>query len=283
METKGHRRGPANPPSEPRHTRGRALVLIPTFNEAPNVQVVVDCVLENVPADILIIDDDSPDGTGIVADAIAATTQRVSVMHRPRKSGLGRAYVDGIRWALAHEYDFVVQMDCDSSHDPVAAASMLAGLEAAHVVVGSRYVPGGGTIDWPLKRRILSRVGSIYSRTLLRLPQRDMTSGFKAWRSDLLRRINLDDVRSSGYVFQIEMAFLTRNAGGTVVEFPIVFPNREEGRSKLSLGIVAEALLLVLRLRVSRPPWRRTHALPLDFQVYPPRSVENERDFRDVA
>ena len=249
---------------------GRALVLIPTYNEARGVRVVVERVLDLVPADVLIIDDHSPDGTGQIAEAIASTTERVSVMHRPGKSGLGRAYVDGIKWALAHEYDFVIQMDCDLSHDPAAATGMLAGLADAHVVVGSRYVPGGGTIDWPLKRRILSRIGSLYSRTLLRLPQQDTTSGFKAWRSDLLRRIDLAQVRSNGYIFQVEMAFLARNAGGVTAEVPIVFPNREEGQSKLSPGIISEALLLVLKLRASRAPWRRIDRMPLTLRAQLP-------------
>ena len=258
---------------------GRALVVIPTFNEAANVQAVVSTTLEHVPADILIIDDDSPDGTGAIADAIASADSRVSVLHRPGKSGLGRAYVDGMRWGLERGYDYLIQMDCDASHDPRAAADMLAQLEEAHVVVGSRYVPGGATVDWPLKRRIVSRIGSLYSRLLLRIPQRDTTSGFKAWRSDLLRRIDLDEVRSSGYGFQVEMAFLAWNAGGVISETPIVFPNREAGDSKLSLGIVAEALLLVLRLRVSRAPWRRISPMPLALEARLPErhTVSDQR------
>ena len=258
-----------------RQRDGRALVLIPTFNEARNVRDVVERVLDHVPADVLIIDDSSPDGTGKIADAIASTTARVSVMHRPRKSGLGRAYVDGMKWALEREYDFVIQMDCDSSHDPGAAASMLAGLADAHVIVGSRYVPGGATLDWPLGRRIVSRLGSLYSRLLLQLPQRDTTSGFKAWRSDLLRRIDLERVRSNGYVFQVEMAFLARNAGGVIAEVPIVFPNREEGESKLSLGIISEALLLVLRLRMSRVPWQHVEQMPLALHATLPRRASS--------
>jgi len=262
---------------------GRALVLIPTFNEARNVRGVVERVLDHVPADILIIDDDSPDGTGAIADTIASNTPRVSVMHRPRKSGLGRAYVDGMKWALEREYDFVIQMECDSSHDPGAAAGMLAGLEDAHVVVGSRYVPGGATVDWSRGRRIVSRIGSLYSRTLLHLPQRDATSGFKAWRSDLLRRIDLEDVRSNGYVFQVEMAFLAGNAGGVIAEVPIVFPNREEGKSKLSLGIISEALLLVLKLRMSRAPWRRAEQMPLALQARLPQWSTTEQEQRRAA
>ena len=262
---------------------GRALVLIPTFNEARNVRAVVERVLDRLPADVLIIDDDSPDGTGEIADEIALATARVSVMHRPRKSGLGRAYVDGMRWALERDYDFVIQMDCDSSHDPDAAAGMLARLENAHVVVGSRYVPGGATIDWSLGRRIVSRIGSLYSRTLLRLPQRDATSGFKAWRSDLLRRIDLEEVRSNGYVFQVEMAFLAQNAGGVFAEVPIVFPNREEGDSKLSLGIIAEALLLVLRLRMSRAPWRQVEQIPVALHARLPQWRTAEGEYHEAA
>ena len=248
-------------------------MLIPTFNEARNVRVVVERVLDRAPVDVLIIDDDSPDGTGKIADEIASATPRVFVMHRLRKSGLGRAYIDGIKWALDREYDFVVQMDCDSSHDPGTVFGLLAGLEDAHVVVGSRCVPGGGTVGWPLGRRIVSRVGSLYSRTLLRLPQRDATSGFKAWRSDLLRRIDLEQVRSNGYVFQVEMAFLASNAGGVIAEVPIIFPNREAGESKLSLGIIAEALLVVLRLRISHPPWQRADRLPLALPVGLPGEI----------
>jgi dolichol-phosphate mannosyltransferase len=242
---------------------GRTIVLIPTFNEARNVRDVVARLLDHVPADVLIIDDNSPDGTGEIADAMASADQRVFVMHRPRKSGLGRAYAAGMEWALERDYDFVVQMDCDSSHDPGAANDLLAGLANAHVVVGSRYVPGGATVDWPLARRVVSRIGSLYSRALLGLPQRDTTSGFKAWRAELLRQIDLDCVRSVGYVFQVEMSFLAHHAGGVTAEFPIVFPNRERGESKLSLGIISEAVLLVLRLRMSHAPWRRAEPLPL--------------------
>ncbi len=262
---------------------GRALVLIPTYNEHANVGRVVEEVLDQVPADILIIDDNSPDGTGLLAQSIASGSGRVSVLHRPRKSGLGRAYLDGIRWALERDYDFVLQMDCDTSHNPAAAAEMLRQLEQAHVVVGSRYVSGGATVDWPLTRRVVSRIGSLYSRAVLRLDQRDATSGFKAWRSDLLRRLDLDAVRSTGYVFQVEMAFLARNAGAVTAEVPIVFPNREVGQSKLSLSIIAEALVLVARLRGTRAPWSSIEPLDLALGVRPPRLERAAEEMRRAA
>jgi dolichol-phosphate mannosyltransferase len=230
----------------------RTVVVVPTYDERENLPALEAALRRSVPhAHLLVVDDASPDGTGAVADALAAARPgEVHVLHRAAKRGLGRAYVAGFQRALALGYERVVQMDCDFSHDPAAVPSLLAGLDAgADLVIGSRYVPGGRTENWGLLRRLVSRGGSLYARQVLRVPYRDLTGGFKAWRRETLEAIPLDRVGAQGYSFQIEMTYRAHRAGKAVREVPIVFSDRRVGRSKMSKAIVLEALLLCWSLR----------------------------------
>jgi dolichol-phosphate mannosyltransferase len=232
-------------------TGERALIVVPTYNERDNVGEVVTRFLASVPAaNILFVDDNSPDGTGEVLDALAAKDPRLHVLHRAGKLGLGTAYLDGFRWGLAQGYEYLFEMDADFSHDPKYLPGMLALAEGgADVVVGSRYVDGGGTENWGLGRKIISRGGSLYARTILGVKVRDLTAGFICWRRRALEAIDLEAVHSNGYSFQIEMKYRALRAGLRVVETPIVFPDRRIGQSKMSRAIVAEALLMVWKLR----------------------------------
>ena len=230
------------------------MVLVPTYDERDNVEPIVAAVLTQ-PGDfhVCVVDDASPDGTGEIASRLAAADPRVHVLHRPGKQGLGRAYVDGFRWALAHPHRFthVLQMDADFSHDPSYLPRLYALCRGeADVAVGSRWVEGGGVRGWPLHRRLISRAGSLYARTVLGVPLRDLTAGFKCWRREALEAIDLDGVAATGYAFQIEMTFRALQHGFRVVEHPIVFPDRERGTSKMSMAIFGEAALAVLRLRL---------------------------------
>ncbi len=231
----------------------RGLVLLPTYNERENLEAIVAAIFEAQPGlDILVIDDASPDGTGDLADAIAAAEPRLSVLHRPGKEGLGRAYLDGFAHALADSagYDLLVQMDADFSHDPRHLAAMLDAASAgADVVIGSRYVSGGRTVDWSWHRRLLSRAGGLYARLVLGVGIRDLTAGFVCYRRSVLEALDLDGVEASGYGFQIEMKFRCERMGYVIREVPIAFPDRQVGTSKMSFGIMAEALGLVWRLR----------------------------------
>jgi dolichol-phosphate mannosyltransferase len=230
-------------------------IVIPTYNEAENVERLGRAVLRAVPrARILIVDDNSPDGTGSIADAMARSDPRVTVLHRPRKEGLGAAYRSGIRTALEAGADPVVQMDCDFSHDPGAVPDLLDALEAgADLALGSRYIPGGRTENWSPARERISRGGSRVARLVLGLPQRDLTGGFKAWRAALLERISFGDVASNGYGFQVEMTWRASRAGARIVEVPIVFRERVAGASKMTWHIVVEAAAMLVRLRAR--PW----------------------------
>lgn len=233
----------------------RIWVVIPTYNEADNVARIVPAIcdqLRRVAPDsyrVLIVDDSSPDGTGEIAERLAAELGTVEVLHRERKNGLGRAYVDGFHRALAGGADLVIQMDADFSHDPKYLPALIAGAEDADVVIGSRYVAGGGVENWGLARRIISRGGSIYARALLGVRTRDLTGGFKCIRRQVLERIDLDAVRAHGYVFQIEVTYRAVLAGFIVREVPIVFPDRSVGASKMSWQIAAEAMLAVPHMR----------------------------------
>lgn len=235
----------------PETARSRAVVLLPTYNEIDNLPRIVPAILEAAPVDILVIDDNSPDGTGALADDLAAARPRVHVLHRQAKEGLGAAYRDGYRHALAAGYDLVLQMDADFSHPPTHLPKMLELAERYDVVLGSRWVRGGGTEHWPALRKIISRGGSLYARMFLRLNIRDLTGGFKCFRRSVLERINLDGVDSSGYAFQIEMTYAASRLGARIVETPITFVERTEGASKMSRSIFLEALW-----RVPQMPWR---------------------------
>jgi dolichol-phosphate mannosyltransferase len=227
-------------------------VVLPTFQEADNIGPIAAAILEALPAaTLLVVDDGSPDGTGTIADGLAAADARVRVRHRPAKQGLGRAYLDGFGVALGGEAAIVVQMDADFSHDPAVLPALIAPISdgTADLVIGSRYVPGGGVVDWGLGRRILSRGGSQFARTVLRLSPRDLTGGFKAWRAETLRGVPFDGVHAGGYVFQIEMTFRADRRGARVAEVPITFRDRRVGQSKMSRRIIAEALVVVVQLR----------------------------------
>jgi len=229
------------------------LVIVPTYNERDNLPQIVAAVHEHLPeADLLVVDDNSPDGTGQVADQIAQRDARVSVLHRSGKLGLGTAYIAGFKWALSRDYQFVFEMDCDFSHDPKYLPALLARARAgADLVLGSRYVEGGGTVNWGPLRKLISRGGSLYARTILGVAVRDLTGGFKCFRRPLLEAVDLDSVSAQGYGFQIEMTYRAIKHGFRVEEVPIVFVDRRVGQSKMSKKIFLEALTLVWKLRLS--------------------------------
>ncbi len=243
-------------PAKDREVEARIWVLLPTYNEAQSLERLVSAVRERLPGSsrVLIIDDNSPDGTGEIADRLAAEHADVEVMHRERKEGLGPAYIAGFRHALAGGAELVIQMDADFSHDPAYLPQLLRAADDADLVIGSRYVPGGGVTEWGRVRRLISRGGSAYARAALGVEVRDLTGGFKCLRRDVLEAIDLDDVNSIGYAFQVEMTYRTIRAGFRVVEVPIVFRDRREGSSKMSRRIVAEAIWRVPSLRMRRRP-----------------------------
>ena len=232
----------------------RTLLIVPTYNEVENVARVAAEFLAPVPdSELLFVDDASPDGTGALIDRIRAEDPRVHVLHRAGKLGLGTAYLDGFRWALARDYRLVVEMDADFSHDPRHLPELVAAIDAgADLAVGSRYVEGGGTRNWGFGRRLISRAGGRYARTVLGVDVRDMTAGFVCYRREALERIDLDAITSNGYSFQIEMKYRAHRAGLRIVEVPIVFEDRRVGQSKMSRAIVAEALWMVWKLRLGR-------------------------------
>ena len=234
------------------HSLPRALIVVPTYNERDNVPGIASRLLAALPgADLLFVDDNSPDGTGALLDELAAADPRVHVMHRAGKLGLGTAYVEGFGWGLARGYDYLFEMDADGSHDPRYLPQMVALAEdGADLVVGSRYVPGGGTENWGLGRKLLSRGGSLYARIILGIDVRDVTAGFVCWRRAALEAIDLPSITSNGYSFQIEMKYRAIGKRMRVVETPIVFVDRRVGQSKMSRAIVAEALIQVWRLRL---------------------------------
>jgi dolichol-phosphate mannosyltransferase len=222
------------------------LVIVPTYNEVENVALILDRLQASVPsAHALIVDDGSPDGTGELADRRAALDDRVHVLHRPAKAGLGQAYVAGFRWARERGYDVVVEMDADGSHAPEQLPQLLAALENADLVLGSRYVRGGRVADWPAHRLLLSRAGNRYTRWALRMPLSDATGGYRAARAELIDELPFDEVASQGYCFQVDWAWRAVRAGARVTEVPITFTEREFGRSKMSGSIVREALVRV--------------------------------------
>jgi dolichol-phosphate mannosyltransferase len=232
----------------------KALLVVPTYNERENVEDIAGRLLTTLrDADILFVDDNSPDGTGELLDEMSAREPRIHVLHRAGKLGLGTAYIAGFRWALARDYSFIFEFDADGSHDPKYLPHMLALAEGdADVVVGSRNVPGGGTVNWGVGRKLLSRGGSFYARTILGIDVHDVTAGYICWRRRVLESLDLDGIKSNGYSFQIEMKYRAIQQGFKLVETPIVFIDRRAGQSKMSRKIVAEALMEVWKLRLGR-------------------------------
>jgi dolichol-phosphate mannosyltransferase len=232
----------------------RVWVVLPTYNERDNLRLIVPRIRAALPdATVLIVDDGSPDGTGDLADAMAATDPHIRVLHRTTKEGLAKAYAAGFEVALAGGATRVIQMDADGSHDPAVLPRFLELLgHDADLVIGSRYVRGGRTVDWPLLRRLVSLGGNLYSQAILRLPYRDLTGGFKAWRAETLRAVEPATIEASGYVFQVEMTWRARRAGARIREVPITFVERQFGVSKMSGGIFFEAAREVLRMRLGR-------------------------------
>jgi dolichol-phosphate mannosyltransferase len=242
----------------------RAVICLPTYDERENLGPIVAGIHASAPqVDVLVVDDASPDGTGALADELAAGDARVKVLHRAGKEGLGRAYLAGFAWALARGYGLVLEMDADFSHDPRHLPAILAAARGADLVLGSRWVPGGATVDWGLGRKLVSRGGSLYARTILDLPVRDLTGGFKCFRREVLEGIALGTVECTGYAFQIELTFRAIRRGFRVVEVPIVFADRRVGHSKMSWRIVAEAMRKVWSIRASPfARWARPIQLP---------------------
>ncbi|MBD0292043.1 MAG: polyprenol monophosphomannose synthase [Jiangellaceae bacterium] len=231
---------------------GRVLVIVPTYNEARTLRKAVERVRTAVPAaHVLVVDDASPDGTGDIAQAMAELDPRVHVLHRPRKEGLGRAYLAGFRWGLDAGFDALVEMDADGSHQPEELPQLLAALANADLVIGSRYVAGGTVTNWPLHRTLLSRGGNLYTRLALGLPVRDATAGYRVYRASALRRLRLDGVASQGYCFQVDLAWRAVRTGLRIAEVPTTFVERTEGHSKMSSAIIREALLQVTRWGVA--------------------------------
>jgi dolichol-phosphate mannosyltransferase len=229
----------------------RALVVIPTYNEAMNLPLIVPQILaQDPPIDVLVVDDNSPDGTGRMADEMAAAEPRIHVLHRPAKAGLGKAYLAGFRWALERDYEFVFEMDADFSHDPRFLTDFLVAAQNADLVIGSRYKTGVNVINWPISRLLLSLGANQYARWVTGLPIVDSTGGFKCFRRRVLEAIDFERVRSNGYSFQIEMSFRAWKKGFRLVEIPIVFTDRIEGQSKMNKRIVREAIWMVWWLRL---------------------------------
>ena len=228
----------------------KTLIIIPTYNELENLPLLLEEVHQVVPhVDILVADDNSPDGTGRLADELAAKDERINVLHREQKEGLGRAYVAGFQWALERGYELVFEMDCDFSHQPKHLPEFIAAAKDADLVLGSRYIKGGGTVGWGLSRKIISGGGNWYARTILGLPYRDLTGGFKCFRRKVLEGLDIHNLFSFGYSFQIELTYRAHKQGFRIAETPIIFPDRERGQSKMSGKIFKEAFFTVWKLR----------------------------------
>ncbi len=226
----------------------KTVILVPTYNEKDNLPKLIPAVQLMIETDILVIDDNSPDGTGKIADELARNNPKIKVLHRAKKEGLGRAYVAGYKWALANDYDIIIQMDCDFSHDPKYLTEMLDLIKTNDLVLGSRYSLGVSCYNWPLRRILLSKLANMYTETFGRLPVKDSTGGFKCFRSDVLKSIDIDSLRSNGYAFQIEVTYRAYKMGFRIKELPIIFYERTLGTSKISRYIIIEAFFLVLKM-----------------------------------
>ena len=230
-----------------------ALVIVPTYNERENLPILIDGLLRHPGVRVLIVDDQSPDGTGALADELAAAhAGRIEVMHRTARRGLGRSYIDGIKRAIHEPVDVICQMDADLSHDPGHLPSLIAATEHADVVIGSRYIPGGAIVNWPRRRRVLSRLANVYIRLVTRLDASDCTSGYRCWRREALARLPLDRFISDGYSFLVEMLFVAAAQGSRIGEVPITFVERRQGESKLSRAVLVESAITPWRLAFTR-------------------------------
>ena len=236
----------------------KTLICVPTYNERENLPLLVEAVFAEVPhVEILVIDDNSPDGTGQLADEIASKNPKVHVLHRAGKQGLGRAYIAGFQWALERDYELIFEMDCDFSHQPRFLPEFLKKAEKYDLVLGSRYIPGGGTQDWDWRRRAISKGGNTYARMILGLPFKDLTGGYKCFHRKVLEALPLQEILSNGYVFQIELTWRTVLAGFSVGEVPIQFTDRTRGESKMDSRIVREAVVNVWKLRLGKAQMAR--------------------------
>jgi dolichol-phosphate mannosyltransferase len=238
--------------TEPEPATDRVIIVMPTYNERQNLEIMASRIRESVPdADVLVVDDNSPDGTGDIADKLSEADSHVHVMHRTEKAGLGRAYIAGFTWALERGYDVIVEMDADGSHRPEDLPQLLTALSGADAVIGSRYVPGGTVVNWPKSREVLSRGANIYNRMMLGISVRDATGGFRVYRAATLRKIDLGNIESAGYCFQIDMTLRVLQAGLKLTEVPITFVERERGSSKMSNAVIREAFFRVARWGIS--------------------------------
>jgi dolichol-phosphate mannosyltransferase len=237
------------------------IIVMPTYNEADNIEKLAQAIYAQMPEiHILIVDDSSPDGTGEIADKMSVDPSnggRIHVLHRKLKEGLGRAYLAGFAWALEHGYDAVIEMDADLSHDPLYLGSMVAEAETADVVVGSRYLNGISVINWPLRRILLSLGANSYVRAITRVPLNDCTSGYRLYKKHVLESIGLANVQSNGYSFQVEMSFRAHIAGFKIAEVPIIFKERRAGQSKMSQGVIVESFLMPIKLRMREGALRK--------------------------
>jgi dolichol-phosphate mannosyltransferase len=261
-----------------RKSAGHVAVIIPTYNERDNVAPIAARVRSAVPgADLLIVDDNSPDGTGKIADELAAADSHIQVLHRQAKAGLGAAYIAGFQWALDHNYDTVVEMDADGSHQPEELPQLLSALNDADLVLGSRWVPGGQTLNWPRSRQILSRAGNTYARVMLNIRLHDVTGGYRAYRAGTLRKIGLQNVQSQGYCFQVDLALRALQAGLTVAEIPITFIERARGTSKMSSTIIREALWRVTQWGIAERARRHRSRKPVEERPAEEHRAEGQR------
>ncbi len=241
----------ASPAAGP--SSGRVVIVMPTYNERQNLESIAGRVRTALPAaDLLVVDDNSPDGTGDIADKMAETDPHVQAMHRTEKAGLGKAYIAGFTWALDRGYDVIVEMDADGSHQPEHLPSLVAALDGADLAIGSRWMRGGKVVNWPRSREALSRAANVYTQIMLGLGVRDATAGFRAYRADTLRKISLNQVESTGYCFQIDLTIRVAQAGLRIVEVPITFVEREHGASKMSNAIILEAFWRVAQWGTAR-------------------------------
>ena len=246
--------------TQPASATGRVLIVMPTYNERQNIEIMAGRIRESTPdADLLVVDDNSPDGTGDLAEKLAEADPHVHVMHRTEKAGLGKAYLAGFTWALERGYDVIVEMDADGSHRPEDLPRLLAAVaDGADGVIGSRWVPGGKVVNWPKKREVLSRGANIYTRVMIGFSVKDATGGYRAYKASTLRRIDLSNVESTGYSFQVDITVRIIKAGLRIVEVPITFVEREHGASKMSNSIIMEAFWRVAQWGVQRRLGRRT-------------------------